>query len=180
MKLSRALRCLLVPVAFVAAGCGVDDDGAVGDSATTSDATDDATDDATSDATDDATDGSVDGDWMLLSGHLDGEEIVLVDGWNVTMSIDGDRIGGTAACNGYGGTLDIGDEFDLGGSFVVGELSWTEMGCEPEVMELEQQFLATLSQIDSYELAGTLSLARIALHRSTTKRWSARHGVSTR
>ena len=120
---------------------------------------DDTTGDATDDATDDGLHPTVEGDWVLRSGHLDGEEIALVDGWDVTLNIAGDRIGGTAACNSYGGTVDVVDDLGLGGSFVVGELSWTEMGCEPEVMELEQQFLAALGRVDSYELADTLSLA---------------------
>jgi heat shock protein HslJ len=158
MKVSRWSLCLLVPVALVAAGCGDSDDAdPVGEPEPLP--TDDGTDGGT-DGTDDGVDeSSIDGDWVLRRGHLDGEEIALVDGWDVTMNLDGDRIGGTAACNGYGGTVGVGDEFELGGSFVVGELSWTEMGCEPAVMELEQQFLAALSQIDSYELADTLSLA---------------------
>jgi heat shock protein HslJ len=43
---------------------------------------------------------------------------------------------------------------------VVGELSSTEMGCEPAVMELVQRFLAALQAVDSYELAGSLVLGR--------------------
>ena len=171
MKRSRWYLGLLLPLSLVVAGCGDegddgdDDAGPAGtpvptvDDATRDSADDDATRDATEDGTDDASDATVQGDWVLRSGHLDGEEITLVDDWNVTMSIEGDRIGGTAACNSYGGTVEVGDEFALGGSFVVGELSWTEMGCEPEVMELEQRFLAALGRVDSYELADTLSLA---------------------
>lgn len=162
MKRSRWYLGLLLPLSLVAAGCGDDGDdaGPAGTPVpTVDDATRDATDDGTGEGTDDGTDATVQGDWILRGGHLDGEEITLVDDWNVTMSIEGDRIGGTAACNSYGGSVAIGDEFALGGSFVVGELSWTEMGCEPEVMELEQRFLAALGRVDSYELADTLSLA---------------------
>lgn len=154
MKTFRSSVSLLVALTLVAAGCGdeSDDTGPAGTPVPT-------VDDSTDDTTDDASDETVQGDWVLASGHLDGEEIALVDGWNVTMSIDGDRIGGTAACNSFGGTVAVRDELGLGGPFVVGELSWTEMGCEPEVMELEQQFLAALGRVDSYELADTLSLA---------------------
>lgn len=101
---------------------------------------------------------TLDGSWTLTSGHLDGERIVLVEGWDVTLVIDGDQIQGTAACNGYGGSVAIGDEFGLGGSFAVGELAWTEMACEPAVMDVEQQYLAALQAVDSYELVTTLSL----------------------
>lgn len=158
MKTSRWSVPLLVAAALVAAGCGDSSDDA-GPAGTPVPTVDDAGGDSSDDASDDAPDETVDGDWVLVSGHLDGEEIALVDGWAVTMSIDGDRIGGTAACNGYGGTVAVEDELGLGGPFVVGELSWTEMGCEPEVMELEQRFLAALGRVDSYELADTLSLA---------------------
>lgn len=154
MKTFRSSVSLLVALTLVAAGCGDESDDA-GPAGTPVPTVDDTTDDASGDATDQ----TVQGDWVLVSGHLDGEEIALVDGWNVTMSIDGDRIGGTAACNSYGGTVAAEGELGLGGPFVVGELSWTEMGCEPEVMELEQQFLAALGRVDSYELADTLSLA---------------------
>jgi heat shock protein HslJ len=153
MKRSRWFLGLLLPLSLVAAGCGDDGDDA-GPSGTPVPTVDDTTD-----TNDDASDETVDGDWALVSGHLDGEEIELVDGWTVTMSIDGDRIGGTAACNGYGGTVVVDDELGLGGSFVVDELSWTEMGCEPAVMELEQRFLAALVRVDSFELADALSLA---------------------
>ena len=155
--LSRWSLSLLVAGALVASGCG--DDDPVGEPVPTP--TDTAPPDTTPDdmGGDNGSDGSIDGGWVLVRGQLDGEEIELVDGWDVTLNIDGDEIGGTAACNGYGGTVAVGDEFDLGGSFVIGELSWTEMGCEPAVMELEQQFLRALGEIDSYELADTLSLA---------------------
>lgn len=159
MKRSRWYLGLLVPLSLVAAGCGDDGDGDGGDVPGPGGTPVPTVGDTTDDTTDDGTDATVQGDWVLRSGHLDGEQITLVDGWNVTMSVEGDRVGGTAACNGYGGTVGIGDEFELGGSFVVGELSWTEMGCEPEVMELEQRFLAALGRVDSYELADTLSLA---------------------
>ncbi len=164
MKTSRRLLCLLVPLAF-AAGCG-GDDGELDEPVAIPTIT---TDDVSGGDTDDGAGGSsIDGDWVLRGGDLDGEEIVLVDGRDITMSLDGEQLSGTAACNGYGGTVAVGDEFELGGSFVVGELSWTEMGCEPAVMELEQRFLAALSEIDSYELADTLSLARSGVGTSLT------------
>jgi heat shock protein HslJ len=79
----------------------------------------------------------------------------------VTLTIDGDQVFGTAACNGYGGTLAADDRLGGGGPFRVTELSWTEIGCEPDVMQLEQQYLAALQAVDSYELAGSLHLGVI-------------------
>ena len=152
-----SLGLFVAGVLVLASACGSDDSGGQRDSLpgppdTTVD-DDDSTDGS-------GEDGSIDGAWLMVGGFLDGEEIALVDGWDVTMQLDGDEIGGTAACNGYGGSVTIGQASELGGSFEVGELSWTEMGCEPAVMELEQQYLAALAAVDSYELAETLSLGR--------------------
>ncbi|MEM9038377.1 MAG: META domain-containing protein [Actinomycetota bacterium] len=83
------------------------------------------------------------GGWVMVSGPSDP-----IPGWDVTMEIDGDRISGTAACNGYGGTVEIGD-----GTIAVTELSWTEMGCETEIQQLEQDFLASLSSAAAFSVA---------------------------
>lgn len=160
-SLSRWSLGLIVVGALVVSACG--DGDSAGDPVPT------PGDTPSADNGDDSGDReSIDGQWVLRSGSLDGEEIELVDGRDVTLDIDGDQIGGTAACNGYGGTLAVGDEFESGDSFVVGELGWTEMGCEPEVMELEQRFLRVLGEVDSYELADTLSLARTGVGTSLT------------
>lgn len=92
--------------------------------------------------------GTIDGFWRLASATIDGAAIVLVDGWQVTLDVDGSQIGGRAACNGYGGTAVIGD-----GTITVGELSWTEMGCEPAVMQLEQAYLGALPEVTSFVVA---------------------------
>ena len=168
---------LLVTGALVTSGCGGDDPAGEPvptppDTTPTDTTPTDTTpmDTTPTDTTPDdgSADRTIQGQWLLRSGSLDGEEIELIDGWDVTLDIDGDGVGGTAACNGYGGTVSVGDELESGGSFVVGELSWTEMGCDPAVMELEQRFLAALRQVDSYELADTLSLARTGAGTSLT------------
>lgn len=100
----------------------------------------------------------LDGDYDVIELMIDGERIDLPDDRRVTMSIDGATIGGIAACNSYGGTL-RSDPVAGGGTFAVGELSWTEMGCEPDVMVVEQAFLAALQAVDSYEVADGLYLA---------------------
>lgn len=87
-----------------------------------------------------------DGDWIAISGVAAGSDVALLDGWDITMSVDGDEIGGTAACNGFGGAAEIDDD----GSFRVGELSWTEMGCESPVQTLEQVFLTSLGDVTHY------------------------------
>lgn len=85
---------------------------------------------------------SPDGSWVLVSGAAGGTPVTLIDGWDVTIDFDGPQIGGTAACNGYGGTARIDD-----GAISIGELSQTEMGCQTDVMSLEQQFLASLATV---------------------------------
>jgi len=83
----------------------------------------------------------VEGEWELAGGTLDGAPFPLVDGWRVTMFLDDGMIGGTAACNGYGGRYDTD-----GSSITLTEWSITEMGCQPDVMESEQAFLSVLQK----------------------------------
>lgn len=82
------------------------------------------------------------GSWVMVDGPA-----APIDGWDVTVTVDGDRIGGTAACNGYGGTVTWSDQGDIS----VGELAQTEMACEaPGVMALEQAFLASLLDVEAF------------------------------
>lgn len=88
------------------------------------------------------------GGWVLQSGTVNGEVLVLVPGYDATLDIEADgTIGGTASCNGYGGSADIS-----GGSFTVGEYMQTEMGCEPGPMALESQFLTGLGLASNHEV----------------------------
>lgn len=81
------------------------------------------------------------GDWVLELGTVDGTPFPFVEGYRVTMNLHDGAIGGTAACNGYGGTYALD-----GATMTVGEWSITEMGCEPAVMEAEQLFISVLSR----------------------------------
>lgn len=86
------------------------------------------------------------GSWVMIDGPA-----APIDGWDVTVTIEGDRIGGTAACNGYGGAVTWSDD----GAISVGELAQTEMACEPsEVMDLEQAFLTSLLDVDAFTVDG--------------------------
>lgn len=80
------------------------------------------------------------GAWILVSGPRDP-----IPGWDVTVEFDGDRITGTAACNGYGGSIETRD-----GTIVVGDLAQTMMGCEDAVQELERAFLTSLRSAGEY------------------------------
>lgn len=158
MRITRLPVALLAAVGLLVASCG-DDPAPASDDASepdlTASASDDATEpDATLPAPGDQGAGTLDGPWLLVSGTVDGSPVALVDGWDVTLTIDGDQVGGTAACNGYGGTVDTTD-----GAFMVADLGWTEKGCEPSVMDLEQAFLQSLMTISSYDLVdGVLTL----------------------
>jgi heat shock protein HslJ len=111
-------------VALVAAGCGGDDDSRpAGEPVPTP-----------------GPSSSVDGDWIAISGVTDGATIELVEGRDVTLTIDGSSIGGTAACNGYGGEADFGE-----GSISVGQVYVNEMGCEAPIHEVEQAYIAALT-----------------------------------
>lgn len=61
---------------------------------------------------------SLDGAWVLIAATVDGTTLSLNDQYRVTMTIDGSQISGRAACNGYGGTVSIGN-----GAFSVGEVA---------------------------------------------------------
>ena len=66
------------------------------------------------------------GDWVLAEG------IDVVDGYPVTLAIDGPTAGGRSACNSHGARA------VLNGSAVrFDQVSSTDMGCAPAVMDVE-------------------------------------------
>jgi heat shock protein HslJ len=96
----------------------------------------------------------LDGSWVLVEGSHDGQPIAPPAGSSVTLNIDGTEIGGTSACNHYGGTM----ERD-GGSITIGALSMTEMACDEPIMALESAYLAALASVTAATRAGdTLTL----------------------
>ncbi len=90
-----------------------------------------------------------DATWQLVSGTVDGTALVLVDGRLVTLRVTNGEIGGTAACNSYGGPITIDN-----GVVVIGAVFMTEMACPDDgVMELEAAYLAALVRINGVALA---------------------------
>ncbi|MGZ8563761.1 MAG: META domain-containing protein [Candidatus Limnocylindria bacterium] len=86
----------------------------------------------------------LDGEWILLRGSVGGQALQLVEGARVSLRIDGSEVGGTAACNQYGGEIDRdGDRISIGA------LSMTEMGCAEPIMALEAAYLDGLSRVDT-------------------------------
>jgi len=95
---------------------------------------------------------SPDGDWVLVSG------VAMVDGGPITLSFDGEQIGGRAACNTYGGTATItGNSMEIPGE---GEFFMTEMGCQADIQASEQAFVSALFEVSQWSVsAGQLELS---------------------
>ncbi|MEX1125605.1 MAG: META domain-containing protein [Acidimicrobiia bacterium] len=88
---------------------------------------------------------SIEGAWQLESGTLDNEPVPLVDDHPITLTIEGDTVGGNASCNSYGGFYTLSD-----GSITISAMFQTEMACFPdETMASESAYLAALSRVDS-------------------------------
>lgn len=92
------------------------------------------------------------GAWELVEGTGPDGAIPLVEGHPITLIVedDGEEVGGTAACNSYGATI----ERD-GDRLAVTELFATEMACSPPaVMDAEQAYLAALAGVDAATIEG--------------------------
>lgn len=88
----------------------------------------------------------LDGAWQLEAGTHDGAALPIIADSPITMTIDGSQVGGRAACNTYGGTIEI-----EGASVTIGALSMTEMGCDEPVMAAESAYLAALANVTGAE-----------------------------
>lgn len=87
---------------------------------------------------------SYDGTWQLFEGHGPKGEVAVIDGYRITLTLEGEDASGTAACNSYGGTVEIqGDSFAFHGG------GMTEMACRSDVMEAESAYLAALEDAKS-------------------------------
>ena len=87
---------------------------------------------------------SYDGSWRLVEGQGPEGPVPLVDGYRITLDLRDDQAQGTAACNSYGGEVEI-DE----GDFAMPQWSVTEMACRADVMNSEAAYLAALQNADS-------------------------------
>jgi heat shock protein HslJ len=80
--------------------------------------------------------------------------VPLVGDYPITLTVAGENISGTAACNNYGGAVRA-----AGSTFKVTVASMTEMGCADRVMRSQDAYLSALSQTDSVVRDGdTLTL----------------------
>ncbi len=97
---------------------------------------------------------SLEGTWQLTSGTVEGTPVPIIDTHPITITFEGDQVGGTAACNSYGGSYELS-----GGSITFGNLAMTEMACSPdEVMEAESLYATGLTEVTSVTVDGDLTL----------------------
>lgn len=89
------------------------------------------------------------GTWRLESGTTDGVAVPLLPDYPVTLIVEGSRVAGTSACNGYGADLVVEN-----GRTVVGQMSSTAMACEPDVMASELAYTAALARVDTATMDG--------------------------
>ena len=85
---------------------------------------------------------SLDGEWLLQEGTNQGAAVPIVAGSKITLRIDGQQAGGSAACNLYGGTIKVS-----GSSISISALSMTEMACQETLMASEAAYLAALPRV---------------------------------
>ncbi|MDP9444291.1 MAG: META domain-containing protein [Actinomycetota bacterium] len=89
------------------------------------------------------------GAWQLVSGTHDGREIPVAADHPITLTVERDTFGGTAACNAYGGP-----DPQRRSGWRVDELAATEMACAPAVMDSERAYLDALRLTDEANRVG--------------------------
>lgn len=90
------------------------------------------------------------GSWQLTSGATDAGPIPIVDDHPITLTVEGSTIGGTAACNGYGGKIQ-----PTGSGIRITDLAWTAMACMPDkVMAAEAAYTAAIAAVTGIRLDG--------------------------
>ena len=92
---------------------------------------------------------SIDGEWQLQAGTNQEQVVPIVAGSRITLKVDGTKAGGSAACNTYGGTIQVN-----GSSVAISALSMTEMACQEDLMASEAAYLAALPRVTTVALAG--------------------------
>ncbi|PST84080.1 hypothetical protein C7T94_04915 [Pedobacter yulinensis] len=65
-----------------------------------------------------------------------------------TLNIDGNKIGGKAFCNGFGGSVEV-----TGNKIRIGEIISTKMFCE-QLSEFEQAYISALERANTVKMEG--------------------------
>ena len=103
----------------------------------------------------DASGGAVVGDWVLTGGSIDGVDAPALEDHRITMTITGSRIGGTAACNSYGGEIAMQAD-----GLHLDNLAQTDMACEEPAMSAETAYLTALARVREIARDGAELVAR--------------------
>jgi heat shock protein HslJ len=94
--------------------------------------------------------GDPEGSWQLASGATDAGPVPIVADHPITLTVEGSSIGGSAACNGYGGKIE-----PTGGGIRITDLAWTAMACMPdEVMAAEAAYTEALAAVTAIRFEG--------------------------
>jgi heat shock protein HslJ len=94
---------------------------------------------------------AMDGQWRLQAGTNQGHAVPIAAGSQITLKVDGDQVGGSSACNIYGGTIRIHAT-----SIAISALSMTEMACQENLMASEAAYLAALPRATTAARNGTI------------------------
>lgn len=90
------------------------------------------------------------GSWRLVEGEGPDGAVPLVDDAPITLHVGDGEVDGTAACNTYGGSVELDGE-----RLRFPELHHTEMACEGEgVMASEAAYLEALRAVDTHARQG--------------------------
>lgn len=100
-------------------------------------------------------DGDPQGSWQLVEGTVNGEPVPILDEHRITLTIEGSRIGGTSACNSYGGRVTVES-----GRLRIEDLAQTMMGCEEPAMAAEAIYMSGLGAAESIGLGRDQLLVR--------------------
>ena len=93
----------------------------------------------------------LDGEWTLDFLVVEGDMAIVLPGDPIHLTIDGDRIGGSAGCNSVGGTATFGDD----GVLAIADLAQTEMACaDQSLMDFEAFYTQALGSVTMWRLDG--------------------------
>jgi heat shock protein HslJ len=94
--------------------------------------------------------GSLEGTrWQLVGFDTGTASESPVAGSQITAEFTDGKIGGTAGCNGYGGSYTVS-----GSNITFGELNQTLIGCDTPLAEQEARYTAALLAATAYQLTG--------------------------
>lgn len=93
--------------------------------------------------------------WALSSLEDASGPVTIIEDARPTLAFEDGTANGFAGCNRFGGTYTVD-----GGSLAFGELAGTSMGCAPDLLSMEDDYLGSLQGIETFLVEGeTLTLS---------------------